>query len=129
MAKMVTYVSPTTPKDILQLNFWWREEYHGLHFGIIMSMAYTLNRNGLGYFRDIWDPRRYNSLNWEDARDKFSLEEVHRDFWLNLRNSTDVYVKGCSMNKMPNSPHKSGLVFTETWRMHYMNGSYVPVIS
>ena len=84
MTKTVTYLSPTTPKDILQLNLWWREEYQRLHFGIIMKRAYTLNMNGLRYLRDIWDPGRYNFLNWEDAIDKLSLEEVHHDVWLKL---------------------------------------------
>ena len=79
-----TYLSLTTPEDMLQLNHWWREEYQGLHFGIIMSRAYTLNMNGLSYFRHIWNLGRYNFLNWEDVKDKFSLEEVHRDFWVKL---------------------------------------------
>ena len=83
MAKTVTYLSPTTPKDILQLNLWWKEEYQGLYFGIVMSRAYTLNMNGLRYFRDNWDLGRYDFLNWEHAEDKFSLE-VHCDFWLKL---------------------------------------------
>ena len=51
---------------------------------MIMSKAHTLYRNGLRYFREIWDPGRYYFMNWEDARVNFSLEEVHRDFWLEL---------------------------------------------
>lgn len=62
MAKMVTYLPPPTPKVILQLNLWWREEYQGLYFGNMMSRAYTLNMNGLRYFKDIWDPR--NTKSW-----------------------------------------------------------------
>ena len=49
-----------------------------------MRRVYTLNKNGLRYFREIWDPRRYDFLNWEDTKDKLSLEEVHRVFWLKL---------------------------------------------
>jgi hypothetical protein len=44
--------------------------------------------NGLRYFRDIRNPRKYDFLNWEDAKDKFSLIKVHNDFWLKL---TDFY--------------------------------------
>jgi hypothetical protein len=50
------------------LSVWWREEYQGLHFNIIMSKAYTLNMNCLRYFKDIWDPKRYDFLIWEDAK-------------------------------------------------------------
>ena len=46
---------PDNSKDILQLNLWWRTEYQGLDFDIIMSTAYTLYKSILKYFRDIWD--------------------------------------------------------------------------
>ena len=49
-----------------------------------MSRDYTLYKNGLRYFRDTWDPWKHDFLIWEDSRVKFSLEKVHRDFWLKL---------------------------------------------
>ena len=48
-----------------------------------MSRAYTLYRKGLRYFRDIWDPREYEFLNWEDAKVKFSLKRFTMTFGLN----------------------------------------------
>jgi hypothetical protein len=114
MAKTVAYLSPTTPKDILQLNLWWREEYQGLHFGIIMSRAYILNKNGLRYFRDIWDPGRYDFLTWEDAKEKFSLEEVHRDFWIKL---TEYY--GPFRERMLNQ--QNALLTSQEWVGLYRN--------
>lgn len=68
----------------MQLNLWWTIVYKGLYFGIIMSMAYTLYRNGLRYFRDIWDLGKYKFLKWEDTKVKLSLEEVHQNLWLKL---------------------------------------------
>ena len=114
MAKTITYLSPTTPKDILQLNLWWRKEHQGLHFGIIMSRAYILNKNGLRYFRDIWDPGRYDFLTWEDAKERFSLEEVHRDFWIKL---TEYY--GPFRERMLNQ--QNALLTSQEWVGLYRN--------
>lgn len=38
--------------------------------------------NDLRYYKDIYDLGRYNLLNWEDAKVKFSLEKIHQGFWL-----------------------------------------------
>ena len=116
---MIAYLSPTIPEDILQLNLWWRTEYQGLHFGIIMSKAYTLYMNGLSCFRDIWDPRRYDSLKWELYS---PWKKSTKTTGLNLLNSTDVSEKGCATNKKLNSPHINGLAFIEARRMHHRNG-------
>ena len=32
----------------------------------------------------MWDPWKYDFPDWEDAKAKFSLEEVHHGFWLKL---------------------------------------------
>lgn len=80
MARTVAYFSLSTPKDFLQINLWWRMEYEGSYFGIIMSKAYTLV---LRYFRVIWDLGKYNFLNSGHVKIKFSLEAVHQDFGLN----------------------------------------------
>lgn len=56
MVEMVTYLPPTIPEYIMQL------------------------RN----VRDMWDPWKYDFPDWEDAKAKFSLEEVYHDFRLKL---------------------------------------------
>ena len=52
--------------------------------GILRSSLWQYHEQGIHpvheWFKvllDIWEPVRYNLLNWEDAKVKFSLEEVH----------------------------------------------------
>ena len=60
------------------------EEYQGLYFGITKSRICTLYTKKLRYFRDSWRLGRYDFLNWEVAKVKFSMEEVYQDFWFTL---------------------------------------------
>ena len=55
-------------EEYLQLNLWWRKEYHGLYFGITMERAIVLYGKGLCFFWDIWDPGKKNLLVWEEAQ-------------------------------------------------------------
>ena len=63
MANTNADLSPSIPKDILQLNLWWRTEYQGLYFGITMGKVLTLYRKWLRYFQgylgswEIWTSR------------------------------------------------------------------------
>ena len=45
MARMGNFFSPSSPKDNLQLNVWWKIEYQGLYFGI-MHRAFVLYVEG-----------------------------------------------------------------------------------
>jgi hypothetical protein len=75
MASTVAYLSPSIANDILQLNLCWRTKYQVLYFGINISRACTLYTERLRYFKDIWDPGRYDVfLNLEVAKVKLSLE-------------------------------------------------------
>ena len=40
MIRMVVFLSLSCLEDILQLNIWWRMEYHGLNFGITMDEGF-----------------------------------------------------------------------------------------
>jgi hypothetical protein len=40
--------------------------------------------NGLRYFMDIWDPGKYDFLNMETTKAKFSVEEVYQDLLLKI---------------------------------------------
>lgn len=68
-----SFLPITTHEDIMQLNLWWMNNYHGLEFGINVHKAFVLFEKGLGQFKDIWDKTRKDFLYWEEARSKFSL--------------------------------------------------------
>lgn len=40
--------------------------------------------SGLSSFKDIWDPRKYDFLEWKDTIVKFFFDEIHSDFLLKL---------------------------------------------
>ena len=84
MARMVTYLPPPTPEDILQLSLWWRTEYQSICFGITTSRALTLYGKVVRYFWDIWDPGRYVVHNWEVVKGKLSHDEIYHGFWIRL---------------------------------------------
>ena len=84
MARMITYLPPPTPEDILQLSLWWRMEYQSIFFCITTSRALTLYGKVLRYFRDIWGPGRYEVHNWEAAKGKLSHDKIYHDFWIKL---------------------------------------------
>jgi hypothetical protein len=41
IARTLTYLSLSVPKDDLQFHLWWKMEYQGSYFGITMDMART----------------------------------------------------------------------------------------
>ena len=45
----------------------------------------------LRYFRNIWDQRRYEFLNWEAAKVKFPLEKIYHDFWIKLQEFYELF--------------------------------------
>ena len=84
MVRGLYQIPPRSRMEVLNSNIWWTVGVELLNQGFTHQRGIYFYQKGIRSVDDMWDSNSQDFLTWEGAQDKFKLENMDREEWVDM---------------------------------------------